>query len=283
MHPAPTAGGCHWDGSPRNAYRPRCLRIAPDSPSRLLRAGQGARCRHCGNHLEWFHTAGDQPIALHPAEMPTAAVPESCRWHLSCGTAYPSGDGSAWCRIPHTALCPHHPAPKQLPPALQSARRQLAIHTRRLGTGTFTPPPPTPPDQSQRPERCRPTRPVVQILYIRYLAPQPIEDLRCVAQTRHRHRCHHPVLASPPGVWVLLPAGPVRGQLALPHQVLTVYNLSHLPYGEQLRWRAQRCPAHAGAPGAADVALPNWEIFDPLLHHEHVHTRLPGITRYRPH
>lgn len=56
---------------------------------------------------------------------------------------------------------------------------------------------------------------------------------------------------------------------------MAVYDLGHLSYNEQLRWRTQRCPAHATAPGAADLALAAWEPFDPLLHAAHIHTRLP--------
>ncbi|MFI0779315.1 DUF6083 domain-containing protein [Streptomyces sp. NPDC021212] len=274
MQPTPATGGRHRDGSPRH----RSLRVAPYSPSRLLRAGQGARCRHCGHRLEWFHTSNGQPIALHPAEIPATTVPESCRWHLSCGTAYPSGDGSAWCRIPHTLLCPHHTAPTPLSAPLQAARRQLAVRTRRLQAHTFTPPP-SPPATKPRPQPCRPARPVVQILYTRYLAAHPIEELRCVAQTRHHHRCPSPILTTTPGTWTLLPTGPTHGQLALRQQLMAVYNLSHLPYTEQMRWRTQRCPAHTAAPGAADVTLPGWEVFDPLLHHQHIHSRLPNAAR----
>ncbi|MEU7584397.1 hypothetical protein AB0B50_43230 [Streptomyces sp. NPDC041068] len=56
---------------------------------------------------------------------------------------------------------------------------------------------------------------------------------------------------------------------------MAVYDLSHLPYAEQLRWRAQRCPAHAAAHSAADLTLTAWQPFDPLLHHPHIHTHLP--------
>ncbi|MFF1475372.1 hypothetical protein [Streptomyces mirabilis] len=101
-----------------------------------------------------------------------------------------------------------------------------------------------------------------------------------MAQTRHRHRCPQPVLDphTPQGVWTLLPASPRRGQLALPTGMMAVYDLSHLPYGEQLRWRTQRCSAHASAHGAADLALAGWEIFDPLLHAAHIRTCLPAPT-----
>ncbi|MFB7112710.1 hypothetical protein [Streptomyces sp. NPDC056291] len=88
--------------------------------------------------------------------------------------------------------------------------------------------------------------------------------------------------AGPAGMWKLLPIIAQHSQLALPDALMAVYDLGHLSYSEQLRWRTQRCPAHAIAPGAADFALAAWEPFDPLLHAAHIHTRLP-TPRPRPH
>ncbi|MEU6231245.1 hypothetical protein [Streptomyces sp. NPDC047042] len=76
----------------------------------------------------------------------------------------------------------------------------LAVNTRRLiDAGAFTPPPaapactPKPAASACTPKpaasACRPARPAVQILYVRYLAAHPVEEIRCVAQTRRRHRC----------------------------------------------------------------------------------------------
>ncbi|MFJ3697241.1 hypothetical protein ACIPW9_24325 [Streptomyces sp. NPDC090052] len=76
-----------------------------------------------------------------------------------------------------------------------------------------------------------------------------------------------------------MPAPVGHGQLALPETLMAVYDLTPLPYTEHLRWRTQRCPSHAAAPGAADLALTDWEIFDPLLHHQHMHPRLPTTSR----
>ncbi|MFM9552640.1 hypothetical protein ACKI19_10125 [Streptomyces caniscabiei] len=128
---------------------------------------------------------------------------------------------------------------------------------------------------------CRPARPVVQLLYIRYLANHPVDEIQCVAQTRRRHRCTSPLLTpkTQAGVWTLVPLATRHGQLPLPGDVLAVYALTGLPYAEQLRWKAQRCPEHAAIPTAADVAVTEWEPFDPLIHHEHIHTRLPTLTR----
>lgn len=267
MCPTPAPAGRHWDGSPRAPRHPRPLRVTTTSPSRLLRAGQTGGCRHCGSRIDLYPRPDQRPIALHPAELAVTDVPESCRWHLSGGIAYPHGDSSAWCRIP---TC--RPGPR-----LEAIRRQLAARARRLiDTGALTPAPPATP-QPDPPQTGGPDRPVVQLLLCRYLAQQRLEDLRCVAQTRHRHRCPHPVLApaGPAGMWKLLPATTQHGQLALPDVLMAVYDLGHLSYGEQLRWRTQRCPAHATAPGAADLALACWEPFDPLLHAAHIHTRLP--------
>lgn len=271
----------HWDGTQPQARHHRRLRVASTSSSRLLRTGQSGPCTACGNRVEWYDRTGHRPVALHPNELPTSVIPSVCRWHVSSGTAYPAGDGSAWCRIPHALLCPGRETPDPLTPDLAEFRRRLALRTRRLiDTGAFTPTNAQPtPDESQG-AGCRPARPVVQLLYGRYLANRPVEDIRCVAQTRTRHRCTHPILTpgAPAGVWTLMPAIAVRGQLALLGGGMAVYDLTHLPYAEQLRWRTQHCPAHAVAPVAADLARAGWEVFDPLLHDQHIHPRLPLTT-----
>ncbi|MGW7304258.1 hypothetical protein ACWGI1_01610 [Streptomyces sp. NPDC054835] len=46
-----------------------------------------------------------------------------------------------------------------------------------------------------------------------------------------------------------------------------------------MRWRTQHCPAHAAISGAPDLALADWEPFDPLIHHKHIATRLPRTNR----
>ncbi|NUK82194.1 hypothetical protein HRW23_33515 [Streptomyces lunaelactis] len=254
------------------------MRVAADSPSRLLRTAQPSRCRDCGNRIDWYSRTDHRPISLHPQELAAAAVPVSCRWHVDSGIAHAAGDGTRWCRIPHLVLCPAHQPTEPLTPQLAELRRRLALRTRRLlDTGAFTPPAPSDPPVAEV-SVCRPARPVVQILYGRYLAARPVDDIQCVAQTRRRRRCPHRVLAAegPAGVWRLMPATAARGQLALPAADMAVYDLTHLPYAEQLRWRTQRCPAHVAAPAAADLALADWEVFDPLLHHQHIHARLPA-------
>ncbi|MGV9625457.1 DUF6083 domain-containing protein [Streptomyces sp. NPDC003487] len=273
----------HWDGSPRRLFTHRSLRMAPTSPSRLLRAGQNSRCRQCGNRVEWFQRHDQRPIALHPHELATAHVPAPWQWHLSGGIAYPHDNGSGWCRIPHLILCPQH-IPPLTPdsPRLVSLRRELGLRSRRLiDAGVFRPatcmPATTAPDHD-----AGITRPVVRILLINYLGEGPVETIRCVAQTRHRSRCTHPVLAAPRGRWVLLPTQPHRGQITLPSTSIAIYDLSHLPYTEQLRWRAQRCPAHAAAHTAADLALAGWQPFDPLLHATYARTELPASAPSTP-
>ncbi|MFJ9026005.1 DUF6083 domain-containing protein [Streptomyces sp. NPDC102259] len=241
---------------------------------RLLRAGQSGPSRHWGNRIDLYPRADGRPIALHPAELATARVPASCRWHLGSGIAHPHDDGSAWCRIPHAVLCPQRTPTCRISPPLALARRQLAVRTRRLiDTGVFTTP--TVPPTSAAPDG--PDRAVVRMLLGHYLADGPVEAIRCVAQTNHRHRCPRPVLApdGPAGSWRLLPIGPRRGQLVLPEQTMAVYDLSRLPHAEQRRWRIQRCPAHAIVHGAADLALAGWQVFDPLLHAQHLRTGLP--------
>jgi hypothetical protein len=272
----------HWDGSPALAHRThRLLQVCPDGVSRLLRCGQSGRCRDCGNRIEWYHRSTERAVRLHPQELPATREPAACRWHVSSGVAHPAEDGSSWCRLPHAVVCPARDTPAT-PPELAGLRRSLAVNTRRLiDAGVFTPPPASPDSPASQPAVCRPARPIVQLLYLRYLASRPVEEIQCVAQTRRRDRCTSPLLTPgvPAGTWALVPAAASSGQLALPADVMAVYDLNRVPYAEQLRWRAQRCPQHAAAPTAADLAVADWEPFDPLRHHKHIHTRLPDTTR----
>ncbi|MBP5935719.1 DUF6083 domain-containing protein [Streptomyces acidiscabies] len=281
MRPSPVPR--RLDGSPVPAHPRRSLCVDPDSPSRLLRCAQRDRCSECGNQVEWYQRVRDRPVRLHPQELPTAAVPADHRWHVSSGLAYPSGDGSDWCRLTHARVCPVRIADIAAIPELTSLRRTLAVNTRRLvDAGSFTPAAaPTGPAARQPQDPCRPARPVVQILFVRYLAARPLEELQCVAQTRRRDQCTLKMLASdgPAGVWKLVPATATQGQLALPAEMMALYDLSSLTYAEQLRWRTQRCPQHAATPTAADLELTDWEPFDPLVHHTYVHRRLPTHSR----
>ncbi|MCX5006681.1 DUF6083 domain-containing protein [Streptomyces sp. NBC_00638] len=270
----------HWDGSPVGACTRRSLRIEHDSPSRLLRCAQPDRCRECGNPVEWYDRNLARPVRLHPRELPAAEVPTAYRWHVSSGVAHPAGDGRAWCRLAHATVCPARDVELE-PSVLDGLRRTLALNTRRLiDTGAFCPDVPSPRPTARR-DVCRPARPVVQLLYVRYLAALPVDEIHCVAQTRHRNRCTQRLCSAdtPAGVWTLVPATATKGQLALQGEVMAVYDLTGLPYAEQLRWRMQRCPSHVAAPSAADLALGDWEPFDPFLHGAHIHNRLPNHAR----
>ncbi|WUQ66860.1 DUF6083 domain-containing protein [Streptomyces canus] len=276
--PPPAAAAARfWDGRPVHVPARRSLRVAPHAISRLLRCGQSDRCRDCGNRIEWYQRDRHRAVRLHPGEVLVSAVPAACRWHVSSGVAHPSHDGTPWCRLPHAVLCPARPAPQEAP-ELAELRRMLAVNTRRLiDAGAFTPPPAEPACKSA--SGCRPARPTVQILYVRYLAARPVEELQCVAQTRRRHRCTSPVLTSGArgGHWSLMPVAAHAGLLAPAAETMSVYSLAALPYAEQLRWRSQRCPQHSAIPTAADLA--EWEPFDPLLHSDHIHTRVPTLRR----
>ncbi|MDX2407328.1 DUF6083 domain-containing protein [Streptomyces microflavus] len=275
-----------WDGTPARTPRSRSLRVAPDSPARLVRTAQPGRCPDCGNRVDWHPRTDtdDRAVGLHPQELPAAAVPAISRWHVSSGIAHPAHDGTPWCRIGHAVLCPARSAPAALTPQLAALRRHLALHTRRLinnGALTTRATPPAP----EAAESCRPARPIAQLLSVRYIASHPIDAIQCVAQTRQRHRCTRPVLddQAPPGTWTLAPTTHLRRRPpSLPVDRMAVYDLTHLPYTEQLRWRHQHCPDHATS-SAADLALTEWEPFDPRLHHQHIHPRLPGGTRTQHH
>lgn len=178
----------HRDGSPAVSHFRRSLRVEHDSPSRLLRCAQRDRCRECGNPVEWYERSFARPVCLHPREVSAVKVPSAHRWHVSSGVAHPAGDGSAWCRLAHAHVCP---AREALPETseLDGLRRVLALNTRRLiNSGAFTPGAP-PSRPTAQPAACRPARPVVQLLYVRYLAAHPVDEIQCVAQTRRRDRC----------------------------------------------------------------------------------------------
>ncbi|MGW5664052.1 DUF6083 domain-containing protein [Streptomyces sp. NPDC003758] len=277
----PPSAARHWDGSPVHVPQRRSLRVTPDGGSRLLGCAQRGRCRDCGNRIEWYHRTNQLAVRLHPREVPVSAVPAACRWHVSSGLAYPAEDGARWCRLPHAVLCPARPAPEAAP-ELAGLRRLLAVNTRRLiDAGAFIPPPAPADRPAPSLSGCRPDRPIVQMLYVRYLAACPVEEIQCVARTRRRHRCINSVLAPEArgGQWTLMTVAAEIGQLALPAETMAVYNLAALPYAEQLRWRSQRCQQHAATPTAADLAVADWERFDPLLHSEYIHSRLPTLRR----
>ncbi|MFE0577168.1 DUF6083 domain-containing protein [Streptomyces sp. NPDC058874] len=272
-----------WDGSRVTKPPRRRLCVDTSSPSRLLRRGQSSECQECGNLVDWHPRANHRPIGLHPHELPIRPVPIACRWYLSGGVAYRGAD-APWCRVPHATVCPRRTPDIGLTPALTELRRRLGVLTRRrIDAGLFTPQPPvTCPTSKQSAERL--VLPIVEILYIRYLAERPLDALRCVSQTRRGHRCPHPVLdpAAPSGSWTLTTVLSDKGRLALPSEHLVLYSLNRAPYAEQLRWRAQRCPAHMATSTAPDLALAGWRVFDPLLHHAHIHTHLPGSVPASP-
>ncbi|MFD8079147.1 hypothetical protein ACFV3E_41705 [Streptomyces sp. NPDC059718] len=56
---------------------------------------------------------------------------------------------------------------------------------------------------------------------------------------------------------------------------MAVYDLTGLPYAEQLCWYKQRCSTHAGNDAAADHTRTEWEPFDPVRHRPYVRDRLP--------
>ncbi|MFC1421268.1 DUF6083 domain-containing protein [Streptacidiphilus cavernicola] len=285
--PPDEPGGTRWDGS-RPGGRPfrRALRLHPDAPTRLLRAAQLKPCTDCGNTLEWYYRDNGRPLPLHPRELPLAAVPEEHRWHVFEGVAHHGPDGTAWCRVPHRALCPaiEGPAPAQGP--LVGLRRQLAVNTRRLqDSGRFTPPgaPASPPGSGPALSRPEARRDVVYLFHSLYLAPGAAEATPCVALTVRRTRCSNALAhrARDVGWWTVVPVPPGcrpgRQRELTDHLTgtsMAVYDLTALPYPSQLRWRAQHCTFHADS-RAADIAVTAWEPFDPFAHHRHVTPVVP--------
>ncbi|WP_410170112.1 DUF6083 domain-containing protein [Actinacidiphila bryophytorum] len=262
-----------WDGSPAVSHRVRALAVHPAAPSRLLRCGQRSRCVCCAHVLERYDRIEQPPIDLHPRELPSHDVPDSLHWHITAGVALAQPSGAPRCRVTHSLVCPARGEHPLLTPALHELRRQLAVRTRCLiDSGVFTPT--TTPTGDAR-TGCSLPRPVVQILHRRYLAPSPVSDLRCVAQTRARRRCRARVAAPAwPGLWTLLPIVDTSHRRSADRRVMAVYDLGALPYTEQVRWRNQRCPDHLGS-AAPDLLPAQWEPFDVRFHHPHIATRLP--------
>ncbi|MFD5559089.1 DUF6083 domain-containing protein [Kitasatospora griseola] len=283
MAPTSCTPGFNWDGTRKGTPTTRTLRIDPNSPTRLLRSAAASTCRFCGNHIEWCYRTDGSPVPLHPAELAATNVPPPKRWHLASGIAHPGGSGSSWCRIAHTALCPaNSPHTGATTPTLTELRRTLALNTRHLANNGFQPAArgsTTPKTDPAQIEPAPPQRPIVHMLHTHYLAPGPLPHTRCVAQTRTRDRCRNPVTDHSEGRWTLMPvepAGTAPRHLAthlLPTE-MAVYYLSDLPYSVQLRWRRQRCAVHDYGT-AADIAVTEWEPFDPFLHHTHIHSRIP--------
>ncbi|GAA5215860.1 hypothetical protein GCM10023323_66580 [Streptomyces thinghirensis] len=254
--------------------RRRPLRTTATSPGRFPTAGRTRRCYACGNPIELFPRADHRLIALHPAELATAVIPEDCRWHLSAGIAHPSGDGSPWCRISHRLVCPRRTDSSQSRTHLDALRLRLALRTRRLiDTGLLSPAP----HCSEQPSTT-PARPVVRVLLNLYLASTSLDNICCIAQRPHRRLCGKRVLDDgfPAGTWRLLPVGTQhsRGQSPLP---MAVYDLDGLDPAQRLRWRAQHCPDHAATP--VDLDQTEWQVFDPFLHADHMYTQLPHTPR----
>ncbi|MGC0211615.1 DUF6083 domain-containing protein [Streptomyces levis] len=79
------------------------------------------------------HTAFIRTSVRPPEYPPCAAGRHS-------GIAYPGGDGSSWCRLPHAVACPTHDAPPPPPEGLGTVEREVTVsvhRTRRRGRGTL--------------------------------------------------------------------------------------------------------------------------------------------------
>ncbi|MFF2412716.1 DUF6083 domain-containing protein [Streptomyces sp. NPDC058092] len=126
----------------RAHHRQRALRVASDSPTRLVRRAQPSRCR--GNRIDWY----TRPVSLHPQELDATAVPAASRWHVSSGIAHPADDGTPWCRSrhPHPTRTGHsltHNRTGALPPGRRGSRFAVPDEARwhpngvgRAGRGT---------------------------------------------------------------------------------------------------------------------------------------------------
>ena len=283
--PADSPDSVHWDGTSRPGHHPqRALRLHPATRTRLLRTVQRKPCPQCGNLVEWYYRDDGRPIALHTGELPITGVPDRYRWYVLEGIAHRGADGTPWCRLLHQALCPAVARDTVAGDPLDHLRRQLGINTRRLlDTRCFTPRPAAAPTPVPDTAALQTRRDVAQLFHALYLAPGRVEEMPCVSLTIRRSRCPHTLThqARDTGTWTTVPVPPGRDhgrQRELTEHLtgtaMAVYDLSHLPYLSQLRWRTQHCPVHADSP-AADIALTTWEPFDAFVHHQHITSTIP--------
>ncbi|WP_371794137.1 DUF6083 domain-containing protein [Streptomyces sp. NBC_01718] len=92
--------------NPRPPHRQRALRVAHDSPTRLLRSAQPSRCRDCGNRID---EGGRGVRQRHRRQGPRPAAP---------GRPEDDPPRPGRCRRPRTARaarCPPGPAAEQQP------------------------------------------------------------------------------------------------------------------------------------------------------------------------
>ncbi|AXI78252.1 DUF6083 domain-containing protein [Peterkaempfera bronchialis] len=264
--------------------RPRYLRIHQSSASKTLRSNDVDTCRYCGNLIEWFDRWNAARIPLTPMEFPSRAVPPRYAWNVSNGVAH-GGSGGEFCRIPHPAICPalDH---DDLDPVLQPLVKALAVRMRTaIAHGTFTPAVPEEPAQAEpRAESAavRPARHVLMYMGILYLAPGPIDEVRCVAYyDTLGDRCSNPVLEpeAREGSWTQTPIPSVPGRLgrsAAFNGTMWVFELSVPDYHSALRWLRQRCSLHHPSGPDHDAVAPEWAEFQPGTHHAHILRQRPA-------
>ncbi|MEU5666496.1 DUF6083 domain-containing protein [Streptomyces longwoodensis] len=276
------SGRFNWDGSAKDDSelvfgQLRTMRVHRSNPSTLLRQDAIARCRYCGEPMEYFDRHDHGRIPMFPKQLPSARFPVQMRWHVLRGIAMPGDGGEDRCYIPHPAICAaveHTDSSTGLTHARASMRRRFEA---RLKDGFI--PALRPSDEQevaeQHIEPVEGLRHVIAYSSLLYLAPGKIEDLQCVAVAYGTgERCRNGV-SQEEGRWdeVEIPyvAGRAGQDVLWAGSTMWVYTL-HTLYPEEIRrWMRQRCPHHApGTSSAPDAVPPQWTHFDPWRHSEYI-------------
>lgn len=246
--------------------------------SRLLRSKAYDTCAYCSCPVEWFDRYDDRRIPLMPKEFPLALIPPKYRWYVDCGVAYTGTlRGYMYCRLAHTTICPalEH---DDLDVELQPLVTRLGVRMQqKIAAGQFIPKPLASRDAAEveepEPANAAPAgevRHTMRYISSLRLAPGRIEDLQCIAATRHGRRCSNSVYAADEGFWerVDIPHAPGReGELILNTTggTMWVWTLAPLEWQAATRWTKQRCEHH-GDSSVPDHGPREWVDFHPVKH-----------------
>lgn len=259
----------------------RNLRLHRANQTKMLRRDARSRCKFCGTPIEFFDRYDGTRIPLTP-EFPARAVPKHLHWHINRGVAYPGSD-TAFCRIPHPAVCPavEHP---DLPGELADVVRVLARRMHQVvQDGEFTPYEEPVGEESvahPEPERVGRFRHIVAYYGDLRLGPCAIEDLRCVAE-EHRTgvRCESGVYNAGEGEWARVDidvrqAKGRQGQLVLDVTGGQVWAWHLVDFHVVRRWWAQRCEDHFMS-SRPDAVRNEFVPFHPVRHDAFILTERP--------
>ncbi|MFF3539725.1 DUF6083 domain-containing protein [Streptomyces sp. NPDC002466] len=264
------------------------MRLHRSNETRMLRRDGRTLCKYCGTSIEFFDRYDGTRIPLTP-EFPAKKIPPRLRWHVNRGIAYPGRDGiSAYCRIPHPAVCPavdHPDLPDELADVVRLLERRMH---QAIRDGKFIPY--KEPDDELEVEHPDPdpaelVRHIVAYFGVLRIGPCPIEDLQCIAEDRRTgRRCDNGVHNVDQGSWEQVEidssqATGRQGQLVLDTTQGLVWAWQLTDYHAARRWWAQRCEDHFQS-SQPDAVSNEFVPFHPVRHDAFILTERP--TGYDP-